>query len=120
MITLNVELNSKEKISYPIIIGDAACHDIAEYCKKFSSAKVLIVTNETIYELYQDRMPEIFANCGLNIEYCIVPDGEKYKNQEILDKILTCAFESKLERSDLFVAFGGGVIGDITGFAAAI
>ena len=120
MITLKVEINSKDKINYPIIIGEDAGVEIAKYCKQFSCAKVLIVTNETIYEIYQEKMPKIFADCGLQVEYCIVPDGEKYKNQEILDKILTCAFEAKLERNDLFAAFGGGVIGDITGFAAAI
>ena len=120
MINLNIELNSKDRINYPIIIGSSILAEISEFFLKFSSKKVVIVTNETIFELYEEKFPEMFAKTNLHIEYCVIPDGEMYKNQITLDKILTCAFEAKLGRDDLFVAFGGGVIGDITGFAAAI
>ena len=120
MLELNVELNSQENRDYPICIGAGISEKTKDLLNKYRAKKILVVTNETIFELYEDRLPEIFSNIDALVEYCILPDGEVYKNHNELEKILTCAFEAKLERSDIFVAFGGGVIGDITGFAASM
>ena len=120
MLELNVEINSQEKKTYPICIGAGASEKAKELLGQYKAKKILVVTNETIFELYEDKLPEIFGSLDALVEYCILPDGEVYKNHNELEKILTCAFEAKLERSDVFVAFGGGVIGDITGFAASI
>ncbi len=120
MIELNVELPAKEPRSYPILIGENATSELGRILATLGGKKALIVTNETIYELYEEALPKIFENLSQQLEYCILPDGESYKNEKELNKILTCAFEAKMERNDIFVALGGGVIGDITGFAASI
>ena len=69
MINLNIELNSKDRINYPIIIGSSILAEISEFFLKFSSKKVVIVTNETIFELYEEKFPEMFAKTNLHIEY---------------------------------------------------
>ena len=80
--------------------------------------KVVIVTNPTIQALHIDYlMKQINAK---DISIVTVPDGEEYKNMTSIDTILNHCFESKLNRHSLLIAFGGGVIGDMTGFAASI
>ncbi|MDO5305200.1 MAG: 3-dehydroquinate synthase, partial [bacterium] len=84
---------------------------IKKTCK---ATKYLIITNEKIDGLWGDKL-----NIE-NAEKFIIPDGEKYKNFETLISILNKASELRLDRKCAFVAFGGGVIGDMTGFAASI
>ena len=117
---VNVEIQSNNDKSYPIYIGSDMVSSIDEVLARIAPKKILIVTNENIFELYGEKFPELFKRPDISLEYCILPDGEIYKNQTSLEIILACAFEAKLERNDVFVAFGGGVIGDMTGFAAAI
>lgn len=112
---LTVKINAKKESSYPIIIGENLIENIDYFLEKYAPSKrYLVVTNETIYELYKD----IFKPS--NSEFCILPDGEKYKNFETLQSIITKALELNLERKDSIIAFGGGVIGDMAGFAASI
>jgi len=80
--------------------------------------KVVIVTNPTIQKLHIDYlMKNINAK---NVSVVTVPDGEEYKNMTSIDIILEHCFKQKLNRKSILVAFGGGVIGDMTGFAASI
>jgi len=116
---LNVKVANNE-INYPIFIGGNAIENLPEILNGIKGNKILVVTNETIFELYEEAMRVIFDIQGVQIDYCVIQDGEKYKNKNSLEKILTCAFDWKLERNDAFIAFGGGVIGDITGFAASV
>ncbi len=59
------------------------------------------------------------GNSALQIEHVVLPDGEEYKSLDVLQKVWDKALESRLDRNATFVALGGGVIGDMTGFAAA-
>ncbi|MBA0771917.1 hypothetical protein Gotri_007374, partial [Gossypium trilobum] len=83
--------------------------------------KVLVVTNTTIADLYLDKVVDALTkgNPNVSVENVILPDGEKYKNMETLMKVFDKAIESRLDRRCTFVALGGGVIGDMCGFAAA-
>ena len=120
MQVINVEIQNEERQDYKIYIGEGASEKVSNILEDILTQKVLVVTNETIYELYSEKLNKIFDIDKISVRYCILPDGEVYKNKTSLETILTCAFESKLDRNDTIVAFGGGVIGDITGFAAAI
>lgn len=112
---VTVELNEKQKSSYPILIGESLLENANDYLAKYCPAsKYFIITNEKINGLWGDKL--IIENA----EKFIIPDGEKYKNYETLISILDKASELKLDRKCAFIAFGGGVIGDITGFAASI
>ncbi len=80
--------------------------------------KVMIVTNTTVADLHlQTLLAKITAK---QIHTVILPDGEMYKNFESLNTILNACFEHRLDRKSLLIAFGGGVIGDMTGFAASM
>mgnify|MGYP002063536597 CR=1 FL=1 len=82
-----------------------------------SAENVLVVSNDTVAPLYLDKTLAMLAS--KQVETCILPDGEEYKNLETLNTIFDALLEHRFNRSCTLVALGGGVVGDITGFAAA-
>jgi len=80
--------------------------------------KVAIVTNETVSKLHLEYLKSKVSAKELII--VTLKDGEKYKNQESIDAILEALFENRFNRKSMLIAFGGGVIGDMTGFASSI
>lgn len=112
--TLKIKIASTPETTYPIEIGGGLLKSAQELIAKNCAAKkFLIVTNETVHNLYKDSI-----NIE-NSEFFILKDGEKYKNLDSYKAIQSKAQEFKLERKDAFIALGGGVIGDLTGFCAA-
>ena len=85
-------------------------------------SKVLLITNDRISPLYLEKYEQLLkaGDSGLQVETLVLPDGEENKNMEVLQLILDKALECALDRKATFVALGGGVIGDMVGFAAAI
>jgi len=81
--------------------------------------KVLVVSNPAVFELYGARAIASLTNAGYTVCHCILPAGEQYKNLASIEKIHDAAYENRLERSSAMVALGGGVVGDMTGFAAS-
>jgi 3-dehydroquinate synthase len=81
--------------------------------------KIALITNDKVYGLYGERLKEIFSGCNLSFETIIIQDGEKYKNLMSAQIIYGKLISSNFHRNDLIVAFGGGVIGDLAGFAAS-
>lgn len=115
MLKVNVELKASNPSSYPILIGENLLENAFSYIKKYTKAnKFLVVTNTTVDKLYSKYF------IADNVHFLVLPDGEIYKNMETLNKILDKALESKFERKDAIIALGGGVIGDMAGFAASI
>jgi len=114
MQTLTVDLGER---SYPIHIG-AGLLDRAELLTPhIPGRQVLVVSNETVAPLYLDRLLKSLG--GLQVETVILPDGEQYKTLDTVDRIYTALLEHRFDRSCTLIALGGGVVGDITGFAAA-
>ncbi|TYI49881.1 hypothetical protein E1A91_D12G064500v1 [Gossypium mustelinum] len=107
--------------SYPIYIGSGLLDQHELLQKHVHGKKVLVVTNTTIAPLHLDKVVDALTkgNPNVSVENVILPDGEKYKNMETLMKVFDKAIESRLDRRCTFVALGGGVIGDMCGFAAA-
>lgn len=111
---LKINIPPKKGCSYDIFIGKGLNAEYFELIKKYTKAeKFLVVTNKTIYSLYVDKIK--FPNTS----FVILDDGEEFKTFDSLKKIIDVAIDNRLERRDCFIAFGGGVVGDITGFAAA-
>jgi 3-dehydroquinate synthase len=81
--------------------------------------KVLIVSNPQIWKHYGETVANSFVKSGFDVAHCILPAGERYKTLRSIEKIFDTALAHRLERSSTMVALGGGVIGDMTGFAAA-
>ncbi len=115
MNTLKVDLG-KER-SYPIYIGSGLLGDKSLIASHIKGTQVLIVTNETIAPLYLRATIKMLGD--FELETLILADGEQYKNVEVLNEIYTKLLTSKFDRKCTLIALGGGVIGDITGFAAA-
>lgn len=114
MQTLNVDLGNR---SYPIFIG-ANLLGRPELIEPYVSGRqVMLVSNETVAPLYLDKARQAFAN--YQCESVVLPDGEEYKNLETLNRIFDALLEHRYERNCTLVALGGGVIGDMVGFAAA-
>lgn len=114
MKTLTVDLGDR---SYPIFIGQNLLSDPALVKPYVTGSQVLIVSNTTVAPLYMAQAKQAFAD--FDVQEVILPDGEEYKNLEVLDLIFAAALKHRFDRRCTFVALGGGVIGDMTGFAAA-
>lgn len=113
--TVDVELGSRR---YPIRIGrDILTGD--SLADRVEGDSVIVVTNETVAPLWLDRLHSALGH-GLRIHDCILPDGERFKNLEVLQRILDTAVDNRCDRQSTVVALGGGVVGDMAGFAAAI
>ena len=108
---IHVSLSTVQDKSYDIIID--CLHSL-----NFGSKRVCIVTNPTIAGLHLGYiLSKIVAK---NIIVSVVPDGEEYKNMTHIEHILEDMFNAKFDRKDVLIAFGGGVVGDMSGFAAAL
>ncbi len=114
MKTLHVELGPR---SYPIHIGSGLLGraDLLKPC--ITGKQVMVVTNETVAPLYLNKVLATLS--GYQCESVILPDGEQYKTLEVLNRIFDALLRKHLDRRVTLVALGGGVIGDMTGFAAA-
>lgn len=117
---LKVEIPAQQAYSYPIIVGENLLEKAGSLIRQYSKAeKLLVVTNNKVFSLLGEQIKASLAEENYSFEFVILEDGEKYKNIDSLEIIWQRAIEFKLERKDAIVALGGGVVGDITGFAAS-
>lgn len=112
--TLQVELGER---SYPIYIGAGLLLRSELYQPHIRGRQVMIVSNETVAPLYLDKVRDALS--GYQLEQVVLPDGEEFKNLEVLNHIFDALLANRFNRSCCLVALGGGVVGDMTGFAAA-
>jgi 3-dehydroquinate synthase len=117
METVRVELVER---SYDIVIGNGLLDDVGARLKTYGpSPKAAIVSNPTVFALYGERVTDSIKKAGFDLEHVIIPDGEEYKNLETLKRIYDELLKQRLDRKSALIALGGGVVGDITGLAAA-
>ncbi|TCV82204.1 3-dehydroquinate synthase [Sulfurirhabdus autotrophica] len=116
MQTLTVNLNER---SYPILIGENLLHQPGLILPHLAQKQVAIITNTTVAPLYLDTLIAGLALNDVKVIPIILPDGEAYKNSETLNLIFDALLSNRCERKTTLIALGGGVIGDLTGFAAA-
>jgi 3-dehydroquinate synthase len=114
---VRVELGER---SYDIVIDSGILSKIGERIKGFAFSKVAVISNPTVFNLYGDVVINSLKNAGFEPLSVLIPDGEEYKNFSQTYQILTELLKNRLDRKSCLVALGGGVIGDITGFAASI
>jgi len=106
--------------SYDICIGSNILKDIGLRLKAFGiSRKIAIISNPTVYKLYGKKVLTAIKSAGFDVIPVIIPDGEKYKGISTVQKIYEELLKHRLDRKSALIALGGGVIGDITGFAAS-
>ena len=114
MNTLQVDLGTR---SYPIYIGQNLLRQTNLIAPHIQSKQVLIVSNETVAPLYLNKVINTLDD--FDIKTVILPDGEQYKNLIVLNQIFDTLLRQHFNRQTTLIALGGGVIGDMTGFAAA-
>lgn len=116
--TVPVKLGDR---SYDILIGsgliERAGHEIA---RRANSVRVAIVSDETVAGLHLDRLTQSLDAAGIGSTPILVAPGEKSKGFATLESVTNAILAARLERGDIVVAFGGGVVGDLAGFAAGI
>ena len=105
--------------SYPITIAAGLFNEPASFLPLKSGDQVMLVTNETLAPLYLDKVRGVLEQAGVNVDSVILPDGEQHKSLTVLDTVFTALLQKPHGRDTTLVALGGGVIGDLTGFAAA-
>ncbi|RYG63467.1 iron-containing alcohol dehydrogenase, partial [archaeon] len=106
--------------SYPIYIGSGLLKQPDLLCKHISSKRVLVVTNTVVAPLYLHLVLSSLASKGIEAHSVLLPDGEEHKTMASVLKVLDSAAGCGLDRRSTLVALGGGVVGDIAGFAASI
>ncbi len=114
-----VELGDR---SYPIYAGNGLLNKGNLFSENIRSKQIMIVSNTTIAPLYLETVMQSLQGLtaeGLEINSVILPDGEQYKTLDAVNDIITALLNKRHGRNSCLVALGGGVIGDITGFAAA-
>ncbi|MDH3354265.1 MAG: 3-dehydroquinate synthase [Chromatiales bacterium] len=114
MQTLTVDLGER---SYPIHIGSNLLGDPQWLTSHIHGQQVMVVTNETVAPLYLKKC--LAALSDYRTEAVILPDGEQYKNLDVLNTIYDALLTHHFDRRCTLIALGGGVVGDMTGFAAA-
>lgn len=105
--------------SYPIYIGDGAATNEALLAAAIRGPKAIVITNTTVGPLYLDRLMAALAKVSRCATALVLPDGEAYKNMDSLNRIYDAMLAERCDRSTTVVALGGGVVGDLAGFAAA-
>ncbi len=116
MQTLTVSLADR---SYPIHIGAGLCAQTRLIPEKLLQGKAVVITNETVAPLYLESVLSALRASGAECIPIVLPDGEAYKSWETLNKIFDQLLSHRCERKTPLIALGGGVVGDLTGFAAA-
>lgn len=114
MRTLTVELGTR---SYPIYIGPDLLSNAEIFASHITGPQVMVVTNDAVAPLYLDRL--IGALSGFDVYTKVLPDGEQHKNLDTLASIFDALMAIPCDRQSTVIALGGGVVGDIAGFAAA-
>jgi 3-dehydroquinate synthase len=116
-----VRVKAREE-SYQIRIGDGLLSSLgheARACLGPKARRVAVVSNSTVFELFGKRAGQSLHAAGFTVRPWLMPDGERYKSLRTLGRLLSFLSDAGLERSDAIVALGGGVVGDLAGFAAA-
>lgn len=116
MQTLTVDLGDR---SYPIHIGPGLLDRAELVAPHLAQKRAMVVTNTTVAPLYLARLTAALEGAGVAVANVVLPDGEAYKNWETLNLVFDALLAGRAERKTTLIALGGGVIGDMTGFAAA-
>lgn len=105
--------------SYPITIAAGLFNDPAAFWPLKKDDQAMLVTNETLAPVYLAKVRQQLEVAGVKVDQVILPDGEQFKSLSVLDTVFTALLEKPHARDTTLIALGGGVVGDLTGFAAA-
>ena len=114
------EVEVKASGNYKVIIGDGLIKNIGNYIKDFlNPIKTVIITDDIVDSLYSQTVENSLKNSGFEVLKYVIENGEKSKNGQNFLKICEFLAENHITKSDLIIALGGGVVGDLAGFVSA-
>ncbi len=117
MVRITVEASS----NYDVLIAEGLLGETGSLAAEVvPPCKVLVASDDIVTALYSDTVVHSLQDAGFEVEQFTFPHGEKSKNLQTLNSLLEYAAKKQLTRQSLFVALGGGITGDLTGFAAAV
>lgn len=117
MTVLNTTLQTKK---YDILIEKGILKNVGIEIKRiYSGVKIVIITDKNVYSLYGDTINNSLVNYGFKPNFIVVEPGERSKSIEVLENVYSNLIEFKITRGDMIIALGGGVVGDLGGFAAS-
>ncbi len=116
MQTVHVALAER---SYPIYIGEGLLENAAVLVQHLPQKRAAIVSDTTVAPLYLDTLVKALTAAGISVTSVVLPSGEQYKDWRTLNTVFEALLDQHCERKTALIALGGGVIGDLTGFAAA-
>lgn len=116
-----LKLNVKTSKPYDVVIGKGLLDNIAnEILEVKKPCRAIIVSDDTVWALYGERVKNQLTGAGYTVCECIFKSGESSKNMETVLSLLECCFSNQLTRSDLAIALGGGIVGDVCGFMSSV
>ncbi|UDG81362.1 3-dehydroquinate synthase [Candidatus Profftia lariciata] len=107
------------KRSYPITIASGLFQDPTAFLPLKMGNKAMLVTNQTLAPIYLDVIKDSLKQLKIEVDQIILPDGEQYKTLSVMEQVFTALLKKSHGRDTTLIALGGGVIGDLTGFAAS-
>ena len=117
MYNLNIDLPDK---NYDIIIKKGLIKDIGEHVKSvYKNKKIAVITDTNVERIYGETLRENLENNGFNVHFVVVEAGEKSKSISVLESVYDKLLSLNITRGDMIITFGGGVVGDLGGFAAS-
>src|SRR5262245_41917114 len=119
MSKVNVKLGKR---SYKIEIGGGIVDrvgDLARQALANEARRAVVITNETIDPIYGRRVSKSLSRAGFSVDRLLIGDGERFKTLRTVEDLLTALIRCRIERSDVIVALGGGVVGGVAGFVAS-
>jgi 3-dehydroquinate synthase len=117
MKVLNVNIPGKE---YEICINKGLFESFGKEIRKvYKNNKIAVITDANLHVLYGERLHKVLSNEGFQVDFFVVQPGESSKSLETLENVYSSLASFNITRSDLIIAFGGGVVGDLAGFAAS-
>ena len=106
--------------SYDVAIAPGGLSQLGHWLQPLQlGQKLLLVSNPMIFRRYGEQAVTALTEAGFDVATCLLPAGERYKTPATLQKIYDAALTHRLERSSTILALGGGIVGDMSGFAAA-
>lgn len=119
MIKLSVNVFRNEDLSYPIYIGSRIFDNLKEEIIRLTPSHVVIITDSIVSSLHLNHVVKSIQELNIPVSTIVIPSGEKFKDRKTKEYIENEMFKLKVDRKGLIVGFGGGVVGDISGFVAA-
>jgi len=117
---MNIKIPSNTRDNnYSIRIKSGLLPEFGQIIKKLVNDNIVILTNRTVYKLWYNKLNRSLKSAGIKPKLIVIPDGERYKNNTTCQKIISRMLELGVNRHSALVALGGGVIGDLGGFAAS-